>query len=75
MGTGTSRNADGGLHGGEEREESLDQAGGQLYVSLKMENYKKKGDLIPHIYGSVPLVGSWDSTKAVISLSHFFFFF
>ncbi|XP_017641798.2 6-phosphofructo-2-kinase/fructose-2,6-bisphosphatase isoform X2 [Gossypium arboreum] len=65
MGTGTSRNADGGLHGGEEREESLDQAGGQLYVSLKMENYKKKGDLIPHIYGSVPLVGSWDSTKAL----------
>ncbi|KAG8496180.1 hypothetical protein CXB51_009167 [Gossypium anomalum] len=30
-----------------------------------MENYKKKGDLIPHIYGSVPLVGSWDSTKAL----------
>ncbi|KAE8667485.1 6-phosphofructo-2-kinase/fructose-2,6-bisphosphatase [Hibiscus syriacus] len=65
MGTGASRNADGGLHGGEEREESLDQAGGQLYVSLKMENYKKKGDLIPHVYGSVPLVGSWDSSKAL----------
>ncbi|XVE79830.1 hypothetical protein DITRI_Ditri14bG0088000 [Diplodiscus trichospermus] len=65
MGTGTSRNAEGGSHGGEEREESLDQAGGQLYVSLKMENYKKKGDLIPHVYGSVPLVGSWDSSKAL----------
>ena len=65
MGTGASRNAEGGSHGGEEREESLDQAGGQLYVSLKMENYKKKGDLIPHVYGSVPLVGSWDSSKAV----------
>ncbi|XP_021278843.1 6-phosphofructo-2-kinase/fructose-2,6-bisphosphatase [Herrania umbratica] len=65
MGTGASRNAEGGSHGGEEREESLDQAGGQLYVSLKMENYKKKGDLIPHVYGSVPLVGSWDSSKAL----------
>ncbi|KAK8596531.1 hypothetical protein V6N13_001152 [Hibiscus sabdariffa] len=65
MGTGASRNSDGGSHAGEEREESLDQAGGQLYVSLKMENYKKKGDLIPHVYGSVPLVGSWDSSKAL----------
>ncbi|XWS53348.1 hypothetical protein CRYUN_Cryun11dG0149500 [Craigia yunnanensis] len=65
MGTGASRNAEGGSHGEEEREESLDQAGGQLYVSLKMENYKKKGDLIPHVYGSVPLVGSWDSSKAL----------
>ncbi|XP_022755561.1 6-phosphofructo-2-kinase/fructose-2,6-bisphosphatase-like isoform X2 [Durio zibethinus] len=65
MGAGASRNAEGGSHGGEEREESLDQAGGQLYVSLKMENYKKKGDIIPHVYGSVPLVGSWDSSKAL----------
>ncbi|OMP02434.1 Carbohydrate binding module family 20 [Corchorus olitorius] len=65
MGTGASRNAEGGSHGGEEREESLDQSGGQLYVSLKMENYKKKGDLIPHVYGSAPLIGSWDSSKAL----------
>ncbi|XVF05767.1 hypothetical protein REPUB_Repub05bG0200800 [Reevesia pubescens] len=66
MGTGASRNVEGGSHGcEEERQESLDQAGGQLYVSLKMENYKKKGDLIPHVYGSVPLVGSWDSSKAL----------
>ncbi|XVF68485.1 hypothetical protein PTKIN_Ptkin11bG0006500 [Pterospermum kingtungense] len=65
MGTGASRNDEGGSHGGEEREESLDQDGGQLYVSLRMENYKKKGDLIPHVYGSVPLVGSWDSSKAL----------
>ncbi|XWS29040.1 hypothetical protein CRYUN_Cryun25bG0122500 [Craigia yunnanensis] len=65
MGTGASRNAEGGSHGGVEREECLDQAGGQLYVSLKMENYKMKGDLIPHVYGSVPLVGSWDSSKAL----------
>ena len=65
MGTGASRNPDSSYHGGEEREENLDQAGGQLYVSLKMENYKLKGELIPHVYGSVPLIGSWDSSKAV----------
>ncbi|PSS09503.1 Fructose-2,6-bisphosphatase [Actinidia chinensis var. chinensis] len=65
MGTGASRNPDSSSHGGEEREENLDQAGGQLYVSLKMENYKLKGELIPHVYGSVPLVGSWDSSKAL----------
>ncbi|KDP45787.1 hypothetical protein JCGZ_17394 [Jatropha curcas] len=65
MGTGSSKDADGNSHGGEEREENLDQAGGQLYVSLKMENYKQKRDLIPHVYGSVPLIGSWDSSKAL----------
>ncbi|KAJ0083371.1 hypothetical protein Patl1_31064 [Pistacia atlantica] len=66
MGTGASKSTeDGGSHVGEAREESLDQAGGQLYVSLKMENYKLKGELIPHVYGSVPLVGSWDASKAL----------
>lgn len=68
MGTGASKSTDGGYHGGEgEREENLDQAGAQLYVSLKMENYKRMRELIPHVYGSVPVVGSWDSSKAVIS--------
>ncbi|XP_044478062.1 6-phosphofructo-2-kinase/fructose-2,6-bisphosphatase-like isoform X1 [Mangifera indica] len=66
MGTGVSKSTeDGGSHGGEAREEMLDQAGGQLYVSLKMENYKLKGELIPHVYGSDPLVGSWDASKAL----------
>ncbi|XP_024025478.1 6-phosphofructo-2-kinase/fructose-2,6-bisphosphatase [Morus notabilis] len=66
MGTGTSKDTNGGSHGGDEREEeNLDQGGGQLYVSLKMENYKLKGELIPHVYGSVPLIGSWDSSKAL----------
>ncbi|KAL9686897.1 hypothetical protein QQ045_031290 [Rhodiola kirilowii] len=65
MGTGASKNSDTGPHGGDDREEGLDQDGGQLYVSLKMENYKRKGDLIPHVYGSVPLVGSWDADKAL----------
>ncbi|KAI3871307.1 hypothetical protein MKX03_006234 [Papaver bracteatum] len=65
MGTGASRNADsshgndGGERGGE------DHSGGQLYVSLRMENYKLNGDIIPHVFGSVPLIGSWDSSKAL----------
>ncbi|KAK9168084.1 hypothetical protein Syun_000224 [Stephania yunnanensis] len=61
MGTGSSRSAD-SSHGGEDRE---DHSGGQLYVSLKMENIKLKGVLFPHVYGSVPLVGSWDASKAL----------
>ncbi|KAL9412668.1 hypothetical protein AB3S75_041335 [Citrus x aurantiifolia] len=66
MGTGASRNADGdGSNGDDGKDGILDHAGGQFYVSLKMENIKLKGDLIPHVYGSVPLVGSWDSSKAL----------
>ncbi|KAF8397252.1 hypothetical protein HHK36_016162 [Tetracentron sinense] len=65
MGTGSSKNPDSSSHGSEEREENLDHSGGQLYVSLKMENYKLKGDLVPHVYGSVPLIGSWDSSKSL----------
>lgn len=63
MGSGGSKNTDGGSHGSEDREEN--GGGHQLYVSLKMENYKVKGELIPHVYGSVPIVGSWDSSKAL----------
>ncbi|XP_054818847.1 6-phosphofructo-2-kinase/fructose-2,6-bisphosphatase-like isoform X2 [Prosopis cineraria] len=65
MGTGTSKGTDGGSHGSEEDRDNLEQAGKQLYVSLKMENRKLTGDLVPHIYGSVPLVGSWDPSKAL----------
>ncbi|KAG5146355.1 hypothetical protein JHK84_031898 [Glycine max] len=61
MGTGASKDAD---EGSKEERERLDHAGGQLYVSLKMENHKLTGDLVPHVYGSVPLVGSWDPSKA-----------
>ncbi|KAJ6385447.1 hypothetical protein OIU77_028598 [Salix suchowensis] len=64
MDTGLSKDADGSSHGSE-GEEHLDHAGDQLYVSLKMENYRLKAELIPHVYGSVPLVGSWDSSKAL----------
>ncbi|KAK9065951.1 hypothetical protein SSX86_015353 [Deinandra increscens subsp. villosa] len=63
MGSGSSKNLDTSSHGsGEEKD---DHGGGQLYVSLKMENHKLKGDLVPHVYGSVPLVGSWDTSKAL----------
>ncbi|KAG5515088.1 hypothetical protein RHGRI_036207 [Rhododendron griersonianum] len=69
MGAGASRNPDSSSLGGEEREgENLDQAGGgQLYVSLKMVNYKLQvsDDVLPHVYGSAPLVGSWDPSKAL----------
>jgi 6-phosphofructo-2-kinase/fructose-2,6-biphosphatase len=62
MGTGASTNQDSDSDGSEDRE---DEPGGQLYVSLKMENYKLNGELIPHVYGSLPLVGSWDTSKAL----------
>ncbi|GAB2275056.1 hypothetical protein Dimus_009824 [Dionaea muscipula] len=65
MGGGSSKNLDNSTHGGEDREDHGGGGGGQLYVSLKMENHKLNGDLIPHIFGSAPLVGSWDSSKAL----------
>lgn len=68
MGTNSSKDTDGGSHESKEDRDNLEQAGGQLYVSLKMENRKLTGDLVPHVYGSVPLVGSWDPSKAVIML-------
>ncbi|XP_074567226.1 6-phosphofructo-2-kinase/fructose-2,6-bisphosphatase-like [Curcuma longa] len=55
MGTGASKNSDCSLGGRE----------GQLYVALKMENFKVRGDLVPHVYGSVPITGSWDAAKAL----------
>lgn len=76
MGTGASKEEDGGTEGSKERVEDQALAGGQLYVSLKMENSKLTGDLVPHVYGSVPLVGSWDPSKAVILIPpHFSFSF
>ncbi|XP_074303521.1 6-phosphofructo-2-kinase/fructose-2,6-bisphosphatase isoform X2 [Silene latifolia] len=69
MGTATSKNWDSSSHGGnddgedDEREENSN--GGQLYVSLRMQNYRLKDELIPHVFGSAPLVGSWDSSKAL----------
>lgn len=63
MGTGVSKNASyDGSHGGREGEVA---GGGQLYVSLKMENFAATGELVPHVFGPVPIVGSWDPSKAV----------
>jgi hypothetical protein len=61
MGSTVSRNTDSN-HSGSYRED-----GAQLYVSLKMENFKIKikGDLVPHVYGSERIIGSWDPSKAV----------
>ncbi|KAG2267590.1 hypothetical protein Bca52824_062145 [Brassica carinata] len=60
MGSGASKNTeeeDDGSNGG--------GGGGQLYVSLKMESSKVQGELTPHVYGSVPVIGSWDPSKAL----------
>ncbi|KAG2624848.1 6-phosphofructo-2-kinase/fructose-2,6-bisphosphatase-like isoform X2 [Panicum virgatum] len=39
--------------------------GAQLYVSLKMENARISGDLVPHVFGSEPIIGSWDPARAL----------
>ncbi|KAK4278545.1 hypothetical protein QN277_016380 [Acacia crassicarpa] len=57
MGAGASKNTDGEFNESDED--------GQLYVSLKMENRKLTGELVPHVFGSLPLVGSWDSSRAL----------
>lgn len=71
MGTGSSKNLASISDGGENRE---DQGGSMLYVSLKIEDFKLKfkTDLIPHVFGSAPLAGSWDSSKAVIPINSCF---
>ena len=58
MGSSASKNT-------EEEEDGSNGGGGQLYVSLKMENSKVEGELTPHVYGSLPVIGSWDPSKAV----------
>ncbi|ONK62588.1 uncharacterized protein A4U43_C07F5670 [Asparagus officinalis] len=61
MGTNSSKNSE-SSHGGERHPDG----GSQLYVSLKMENFNiKNNDLIPHVYGSSPVIGSWDSSKSL----------
>ncbi|MCO5554898.1 hypothetical protein L7F22_008436 [Adiantum nelumboides] len=48
---------------------AVEVQGSQLYVSLKMEvdptSCKRLGDVVPHVYGSAHLVGSWDPFKAL----------
>lgn len=42
-----------------------DAGGGQLYVSFKLRSVNLNTDLVPYVYGSVPLIGSWDPSKAI----------
>ncbi|KAL9243896.1 hypothetical protein vseg_017733 [Gypsophila vaccaria] len=58
MGTATSKNSD-------DDEGDSNSVGKQLFVSLKMQNYLLKAHFIPHVFGSAPLVGSWDSSNAL----------
>ncbi|PWA66944.1 phosphoglycerate/bisphosphoglycerate mutase, active site protein [Artemisia annua] len=57
MGNGSSLNLVGSSSSSSSED---DVAGGQLYVCLEMEDYSIKGDLVPHVYGSVPLVETLD---------------
>eukprot|EP00252_Welwitschia_mirabilis_P010042 TRINITY_DN23090_c0_g1_i1.p1 TRINITY_DN23090_c0_g1~~TRINITY_DN23090_c0_g1_i1.p1 ORF type:complete len:739 (+),score=158.26 TRINITY_DN23090_c0_g1_i1:395-2611(+) len=58
MGAGASKSSD--------NPEGMDNAGGLLYVSLKMEFSMTNTDLVPHVYGSGPLIGSWDPSKSLV---------
>jgi 6-phosphofructo-2-kinase/fructose-2,6-biphosphatase len=79
MGTSGSKSIDGvgavsgvgaaaaglGGAGGEGGAAEAWHGGAQLYVSLKMENAEISGDLVPHVYGSEPIIGTWDPSRAV----------
>jgi len=54
-----------GGEGGEGGAAEAWHGGAQLYVSLKMENAEISGDLVPHVYGSEPIIGTWDPSRAV----------
>lgn len=52
------------------REDDGDFSGYQLFVALKMNKLDHQPmDLVPHVVGSLPMIGSWDQTKAVSLLS------
>ncbi|KAF6988434.1 hypothetical protein CFC21_005970, partial [Triticum aestivum] len=58
----------GGGMGGDEGDGAVTgswHGGAQLYVSLKMENARIIGDLVPHVYGSEPIIGSWEPARAL----------
>ncbi|AQK84217.1 fructose-6-phosphate-2-kinase/fructose-2,6-bisphosphatase [Zea mays] len=54
-----------GGDGGEGAAAEAWHGGAQLYVSLKMENALISGDLVPHVYGSEPIIGTWDPSRAL----------
>ncbi|VAH02866.1 hypothetical protein VPH35_001424 [Triticum aestivum] len=58
----------GGGMGGDEGDGAVTgswHGGAQLYVSLKMEKARIIGDLVPHVYGSEPIIGSWEPARAL----------
>ncbi|KAJ6798687.1 6-phosphofructo-2-kinase/fructose-2,6-bisphosphatase-like [Iris pallida] len=70
MGTNSSKNPDGERAAAADGGDGVGGAGcggggGQLYVSLKMENFRLRMDLVPHVFGSSSVVGSWDSSRAL----------
>ncbi|XP_052155841.1 6-phosphofructo-2-kinase/fructose-2,6-bisphosphatase isoform X2 [Oryza glaberrima] len=62
LGGGEAGDGGGGVGGAASRSW---HGGAQLYVSLKMENARITGDLVPHVYGSEPIIGSWDPARAL----------
>ncbi|CAM0957571.1 unnamed protein product [Alopecurus aequalis] len=64
---GAALQDDGGMDGGEGSGTAVGSwhGGSQLYVSLKMEKARIIGDLVPHVYGSEPIIGSWDPVHAL----------
>ena len=58
----------GSSHSASVNANGTENSGGQLFVVLKLE--KPDGqpmplDAVPHVAGSMPIVGMWDSAKAV----------
>ncbi|RYR46663.1 hypothetical protein Ahy_A07g032432 isoform C [Arachis hypogaea] len=63
---------EGGGENNNKNDSIQEKQGSLLYVSIKMENTTSSnntglnnGDLFPHVYGSFPLVSSWDPSKAL----------
>ncbi|XP_040379773.1 6-phosphofructo-2-kinase/fructose-2,6-bisphosphatase isoform X2 [Oryza brachyantha] len=65
VGGGEGGGGFGGGGGGAGAASGAWHGGAQLYVSLKMENARISGDLVPHVYGSEPIIGSWDPSRAL----------
>ncbi|RYQ99107.1 hypothetical protein Ahy_B07g086974 isoform A [Arachis hypogaea] len=71
-GTEEEEEEGGGGENNNKNDSIQEKQGSLLYVSIKMENTTSSnntglnnGDLFPHVYGSFPLVSSWDPSKAL----------
>lgn len=67
MGSVGSKEVNSASQNGNTDEEGNESVGSQLYVSLKMQvdSCKRLGEVVPHVYGSAHMVGSWDPSKAL----------